>query len=152
MPEKNGRAAVELIRGVRILSAPDAAGDFDFERSTQQIGEAVSETFLAPHRREDRLVSAGCDSPTGVSADPDPRQGDDAFLADIVAAAQGFWLQTSAEPATMNRGCGGCGNSFRDLTGQTCWIADSSHSLPRRRTKVHISSASVGVRGSPLTM
>jgi hypothetical protein len=70
MPEKNGRAAVELIRGIRILSAPDAAGDFDIERSTQQIGEAVSETFLAPHRREDRLVSAGCDSPTGVSADP----------------------------------------------------------------------------------
>ena len=95
---ENGRAAVELIRGVRILSAPDATGDFDFERSTQQIGEAVSETFLAPHRLEDRLVNAAHDSPTGVSADPDPRQGYDAFLADIVAVAQRFGFKPQESP------------------------------------------------------
>ena len=45
--------------GVRILSAPDAAGEFDFERATQQIGGGWLAAFLAPHRREDRLVTAG---------------------------------------------------------------------------------------------
>jgi hypothetical protein len=100
---ENGRAAVELIRGVRILSAPDVAGDFDFERSTQQIGEAVSETFLAPHRREDRLVNAGRDSPTEISADPDPRQGYEAFLADIVAAAQRFGFKPQESPGRDER-------------------------------------------------
>ena len=34
---------------------------------------------------------------------------------------------------------------------QICWIAESSHWPPRLRTKVHSSSASTGVRGSPLT-
>jgi hypothetical protein len=39
----------------------------------------------------------------------------------------------------------------RVAAGQICWIAESSHWLPRRRAKVHSSSASTGRRGSPLT-
>jgi len=35
---------------------------------------------------------------------------------------------------------------------QTCWIAESSQSPPRRRTKVHTSSDSTGTRGLPLTI
>ena len=52
-----------VLSGVRILSAPDAAGDFDFERATQQVGEATSASFLAPHR------------PTTALADPTSASG-----------------------------------------------------------------------------
>src|SRR5438046_1982745 len=72
---QNGRVPNTVLSGVRILSAPDAAGDFAFERATQQIGEAVSASFLAPHRREDRTQNAGRDSPTTASAGPDLRAG-----------------------------------------------------------------------------
>src|SRR5436309_3495972 len=95
---QNGRAPNTVLSGVRILSAPDAAGDFGFERATQQIGEAASASFLAPHRREDRTVDAGRDSPTSVSADPDPRAGYEAFLADIVAVAQRFGFEPENSP------------------------------------------------------
>ena len=95
---QNGRAPNTMLSGVRILSAPDAAGDFDFERATQQIGEVASASFLAPHRREDRTQDAGRDSPTTVSADPDPRAGYEAFLADIVAVAQRFGFEPEDSP------------------------------------------------------
>src|SRR5947207_3550050 len=84
---QNGRVPNTVLSGVRILSAPDAAGDFAFERATQQIGEAASATFLAPHRREERTQDPGRDSPTTVSAEPDPQSGYSAFLAEIVAVA-----------------------------------------------------------------
>ena len=96
---QNGRVpSTVLLSGVRILSAPDAAGDFDFERATQQIGEAASASFLAPHRREERIQDAERDSPTTVSADPDPRAGYEAFLADIVAVAERFGFEPEASP------------------------------------------------------
>ncbi len=95
---QNGRVPNTVLSGVRILSAPDAAGDFDFERATQQIGEAISASFLAPQRREERTQDAGRDSPTTVSADPDPRSGYEAFLADIVAVAQRFGFDAEESP------------------------------------------------------
>jgi hypothetical protein len=95
---QNGRVPNTMLSGVRILSAPDAAGDFEFERATQQVGEAASASFLAPHRREDRTQDAGRDSPTTVSADPDPQAGYEAFLADIVAVAQRFGFEPEASP------------------------------------------------------
>ncbi len=95
---QNGRVPNTVLGGVRILSAPDTAGDFDFERATQQIGEAASPSFLAPHRREDRTQDAGRDSPTPVSADPDPRAGYEAFLADIIAVAQRFGFEREDSP------------------------------------------------------
>jgi hypothetical protein len=42
---QNGRVSNTMLSGVRILSAPAAAGDFALERATQQIGEAVSAAF-----------------------------------------------------------------------------------------------------------
>ena len=87
-----------MVSGVRILLAPDAAGDFDFERATRQIGEAASASFLAPHRREERTQDAGRDSPTTVSADPDPRAGYEGFLNDIVAIAQRFGFELKESP------------------------------------------------------
>jgi hypothetical protein len=95
---QNGGVPNTVLSGVRILSAPDAAGDFDFERATQQIGEATSARFLAPHRREDRTQDARRDSPTPVSADPDPRAGYEAFLDDIVAIAQRFGFEPEESP------------------------------------------------------
>ena len=95
---QNGRVPNTVLSGIRILSAPDAAGNFDFERATQQIGEAVSARFLAPHRREERAQDAGRDSPVTVLADPDPRAGYQAFLADVVAIAQRYGFEPEESP------------------------------------------------------
>ena len=95
---QNGRVPNTRVSGVRILSAPDPAGDFDFQRATQQIGEAAPVSFLAPYRREDRTQDAGRDSATAVSANPDPRAGYEAFLADIVAVAQRFGFDPEESP------------------------------------------------------
>jgi hypothetical protein len=96
---ENGPATREVVLGVRILSAPDVAGDFEFERASQQVGEAAPATFLAPHRREDRLINAGRDSPASQSAQPDPREGYEDFLADIIAAAQQFGFEPEKSPS-----------------------------------------------------
>jgi len=87
---QNGRVPNTGLSGVRILSAPDAAGDFEFERATQQIGEATSASFLAPHRREEGTLTE--------SAVPDPRAGYEAFLNDIVAVAQRFGFEPEDSP------------------------------------------------------
>jgi hypothetical protein len=87
---QNGRVPNTVLSGVRILSAPDAAGDFEFERATQQIGEATSASFLAPHRREEGTLIE--------SADPDPRAGYEAFLNDIVAIARRFGFELKESP------------------------------------------------------
>ncbi|MBV9202248.1 MAG: hypothetical protein JO320_14905 [Alphaproteobacteria bacterium] len=94
----NDRVPSETVNGVRILSKPDAGGDFEFERATRQTGEAGSAAFLAPHRREDRIEGAGRDSPTNVSAIPDPQEGYEDFLADIIAAAQRFGFVAEQSP------------------------------------------------------
>jgi hypothetical protein len=95
---QNGRMASTVLRGVRILSAPDAAGNFEFERATRQVGEAVSASFLTPHRREDRTADAGHDSPATASAEPDPQAGYAAFLDEIAAAAQRFGYKPEESP------------------------------------------------------
>jgi hypothetical protein len=95
---RNGRVPNTVLSGVRILSAPNAAGDFDFERATRQIAEVAFASFLAPHRREESTIDAGRDSPTEVSADPDPRAGYEAFLAEIVAVAQRFGFEPEESP------------------------------------------------------
>jgi hypothetical protein len=87
---QNGRVPNTMLSGIRILSAPDAAGDFDFERATRQIAEAASASFLAPHRREEGTLAE--------SAMPDPRAGYEAFLEDIVAVAQRFGFEPEESP------------------------------------------------------
>ena len=96
---ENGPATNEVVLGVRILSAPDEGGNFEFERARQHVGEAGAPTFLAPQRREDRLINSGRDSPAAQSAQPDPRQGYGDFLADIVAAAQKFGFEPEKSPS-----------------------------------------------------
>jgi hypothetical protein len=95
---QNGRSDSQRVSGVQILSAPDAAGYFELERAARQVGEAFSLAFLAPHRREDRLVDAGRDSPTPVSAEPDPREGYTSFLDEIVAAARRWGFRPNESP------------------------------------------------------
>jgi len=87
---QNGRVPNTMLSGIRILSAPDAAGDFDFERATRQIGETASASFLAPHRLEEGTLAE--------SAIPDPRAGYEAFLEDIVAVAQRFGFEPEESP------------------------------------------------------
>jgi hypothetical protein len=86
---RNGQVTNQVVLGIRILSAPNAAGNFEIERAGQQVGEAVPPTFLAPHRREERTINAGCGSPVAQSAEPDPQEGYQAFLA----AAQPFGFE-----------------------------------------------------------
>jgi len=51
---QNGRVPNTVLSGVRILSAPDAAGDFEFERATQQIGGSLGQLSCpAPPGRQD---------------------------------------------------------------------------------------------------
>jgi hypothetical protein len=96
---ENGPATNEVVLGVRILSAPDEGGDFEFERARQHVGEVATPASLAPHRREDRLINSGGDSPAAQSAQPDPRQGYAGFLADIVVAAQKFGFEPEKSPS-----------------------------------------------------
>lgn len=95
---QNGQVTSEFVRGVRILSAPNAVGDFDFERGSRQVGEPASSTFLTPYRREQRLIDAGRDSAAIQLPQPDPREGYQDFLADIVAAAQQFGFDPEKSP------------------------------------------------------
>ena len=95
---QNARVPSETLNGVRIMSKPDAVGDFEFERAIRQTGEAGSAAFLAPHRREERIEDAGRDSPSKASAFPDPREGYEAFLADIIVAAQRFGFVAEQSP------------------------------------------------------
>jgi hypothetical protein len=89
-----------LTWGVRILSAPDAAGEFELEAGAQHVGEAAGVPFLAPYRRIAAL--AGRAPPGGPQqvAEPDPSAGDWRFLDDIVATASrsGFVPEESPGP------------------------------------------------------
>jgi hypothetical protein len=91
---QNGQMTSQVIHGVRILSAPNASGYFDFERASQLAAEAKSSTFLAPYRREAKLTDAERDSTTP----PDPRDGYEDFLADIIVAAQQFGFKPERSP------------------------------------------------------
>ena len=76
----NDRRRRELLHGVRIAAAPDAAGEFEIERAAQQVGEVPGAVFLAPFHRataEDHAV-----------ANPDPRHGYDRFIDDIIEATR----------------------------------------------------------------
>lgn len=86
----NDRPNTAVLKGVRIASAPDAAGDFDLEPASIHAGEAPGAVFLAPfHRR----------TPTEHGAvNPDPRHGYEAFLAEIVEAARQRGYAANASP------------------------------------------------------
>jgi hypothetical protein len=87
---QNDRPKIETLRGVRIMSAPDEAGDFELEPASQQAGEEPQAVFLAPFHRATAEENA--------AVDPDPRHGYEAFLAEIVDTAQRQGYRAEAAP------------------------------------------------------
>ncbi len=87
---ENDRAKVLVLKGVRIGSAPDEAGDFTLERAAQHAGEAPGAAVLAPFHRAAPSENA--------TADPDPQQGYEAFLSEIVDAASHFGYRAETSP------------------------------------------------------
>ena len=81
-----------MLHGVRIGSAPDQAGDFDIEPASLHAGEGARCRFLAPFRRR----TADEHAPSGS----DPHHGYDAFIAEIIDAAQhsAYRAETSPGP------------------------------------------------------
>ena len=76
---ENDRHRIEILKGVRIASAPDEAGNFALEPAAQYAGEVPGALFLAPFHRRTAEEYA--------SDDPDPRHGYDAFIDEIIEAA-----------------------------------------------------------------
>lgn len=83
---QNDLPSSTVLHGVRVLSAPDAAGMFDLEPGSRQIGEAAAAPFLAPHRR------GGDRSGQGAPADYEQ------FLQDIVETARRFGFEADHSP------------------------------------------------------
>ena len=77
---ENDRPRIEILKGVRVASAPDADGNFALEPAAHYAGEAPSAVFLAPFHRRTAREYAG--------DDPDPRHGYDAFIDEIIDAAR----------------------------------------------------------------
>ncbi|HTW53611.1 MAG TPA: hypothetical protein VME45_17095 [Stellaceae bacterium] len=95
---QNERASHELRHGVRIGSAPDAAGWFDLERATRHIGEPDTPYFLAPARRAEELVERGHHHAARQDSRPHPAAGYAGFLDDIVAAVKRFGFRAEESP------------------------------------------------------
>jgi hypothetical protein len=94
---QNSQTTNQVRLGVRILSAPNADGDFELERSSQHVGEAASSTFLAPHRKERGVNSEQPGLQPDIIA-PDSRDGYADFISDIVAAAEQFGFEPEKSP------------------------------------------------------
>ena len=105
---QNGGAADQFVRGVRILCAPDNAGAFEFERTTQQVGEASSAAFLAPYRREDTLATPRHGS---SAATPDPRGDTKRFSTTSLLPPSISGSNQKKASAATNHVCAACGNS-----------------------------------------
>jgi len=87
---ENDRHRIEILKGVRIASAPDAAGNFVLEPAAQYAGEVPGALFLAPfHRRT---------ADEFASDDPDPRHGYDAFIDEIIDAARRHGYRAEESP------------------------------------------------------
>lgn len=89
---ENERRKPGLLKGVQVTAAPDANGDFAIAPASQQAGEVSGAVFLAPFHRASAEEHA--------ARNPDPREGYEAFLEDIVAAAQrqGYRAESSPGP------------------------------------------------------
>ncbi|HEY3912146.1 MAG TPA: hypothetical protein VGM07_19990 [Stellaceae bacterium] len=83
---QNDLPSSTILKGVRVLSAPDAAGEFELEPGSRQVGEAAAAPFLEPHRRE------------GVQPGADRRAGYEQFLQGIIEAARRFGFEADHTP------------------------------------------------------
>ena len=87
---ENERRKPGVLKGVQITLAPDENGNFVLAPSSQQAGEVSGAVFLAPFHRVTAKEHA--------AADPDPGHGYEAFLGDIIAAAQRHGYRVEASP------------------------------------------------------
>ena len=83
---QNSLAESQVLRGIRILSAPDAVGAFELEPASRHIGETAGAVFLAPQRRN---VGSG---------EIDQRASYEEFLDEIIAAAQRSGFEPEQAP------------------------------------------------------
>ena len=83
---QNSLAEGQIVRGIRILSGPDAVGTFDLEPASRHVGETAGAPFLAPQRRD------------GGSGEIDPRASYDEFLDEVIAAARRFGFEPEQSP------------------------------------------------------
>lgn len=107
--------ANELVRGVRILSAPDDGGEFEMARATKHVGEVHGNVFfLAAHRTlcglhvfaavyqslesEARAFPRSRLGQPYALMNPDPRSEYDSFIGAIIAAASQVGFRRSASP------------------------------------------------------
>ncbi|HWD57753.1 MAG TPA: hypothetical protein VG308_05720 [Stellaceae bacterium] len=93
---RNERSTEQLMHGVRIGSAPGSAGWFELERAARHAGEPETPHFLSPIRRREELTDQG-QVPSQVAA-PQPDDGYNRFLDDIVAAAWRFGYRAEQSP------------------------------------------------------
>ena len=87
---ENERRKPAVLKGVRVTSAPDEAGDFTIERATQQVGEVPGAVFLAPFHRATAQEDA--------AVNPESRDGYEAFVSDIIEAAVRFGYRAEESP------------------------------------------------------
>jgi hypothetical protein len=87
---QNERRKPAVLKGVRITETADEAGEFTIERAANHAGEVPGAVFLAPFHR----VTAQEDP----AAEPDPRRGYEAFLDEIIEAAQHQGYRAEASP------------------------------------------------------
>jgi hypothetical protein len=95
---RNGQVTNQIICGVRILSAPNGAGEFSFARGNRHVAEAPSSTFLAPYRREKGRINADGEHSAAQSISSEPHAGYEEFLAEIVAVARQFGFDPEESP------------------------------------------------------
>jgi hypothetical protein len=87
---ENDRPGIEILKGVRIASAPDGDGIFALEPASHYAGEAPQSLFLAPFHRRTATEDA--------ANDPDPRDGYDAFIDEIIDAARRHGYRAAESP------------------------------------------------------
>jgi hypothetical protein len=87
---QNDRHHPAGLRGVRIAEVADGAGNFAIEPAAHQAGEVPGAVFLAPFHRATAQENA--------AAEPDTRHGYEAFLDEIIEAAQRPGFRPEASP------------------------------------------------------
>ena len=100
---QNELSSNPLIHGVRIGSAPDAAGGFELERATRHAGEPETPYFLVPARHGEELIERGHHHAASQVTAPAPDRGYGQFLDDVVAAAKEFGFRAEQSPSRDKR-------------------------------------------------
>lgn len=83
---QNSLAESQVLRGIRILCAPDAVGTFELEPAGRHIGETAGAAFLAPQRQD---VGSG---------EIDQRASYEEFLDEVIAAARRSGFEPDQAP------------------------------------------------------